>query len=123
MATTETKLDILLVDVRELGDFLYTLLPALDEQKLRQGDNVLRYAKNMKLKIPKSLSGVKITWESNHSDSLNKHGSKSGESLVLMRPGDPNTVGLTIKCVKIKDWKVCLECGWLYCRIVVTKRF
>jgi hypothetical protein len=35
----------------------------LDEQKLRQGDNVLPYAKGLNLKIPESLRGLDITRE------------------------------------------------------------
>ena len=28
-----------------------------------------------------------------------------------------------IKCVKIGKWKFCLECGFFYGRIVVTRRY
>lgn len=120
MAKGKAKLDKVLENVNDLEDFLHALLPALDEQKLRQGDDVLRYAKKLKLKIPDSLRGVEVTWETDHSDSPQKRG---GESVVLVRPGHAGTLGLVIKCVRIGKWRLCLECGWFWCRIVVTRRF
>ncbi len=121
MATAKNnKLDKVLEDAQELESFLYALLPALDEQKLRQGDDVLRYAKKLKLKIPDSLRGEEVTWEAEHSEAPRK---RSSESLVFVRPGQADAVGLVIKCVRIKKWKFCLECGFFYCRIVVTRKF
>ncbi len=123
MPTTETKLDNLLEDIHELEDFLHALIPALDKQKLRQGDDVLRYAKDLKLKIPKSISGLDITWESDTSISSHQHGRKDSESVVLVRSGDLNMVGLTLGCIRVGKWKICIECSWILCRIVVTRRF
>src|SRR6266498_2899328 len=123
MPTTETKLDNLLEDIHELEDFLHALIPAMDKQKLRQGDDVLRYAKDLKLKIPKSISGLDITWESDTSISSHQHGRKDSESVVLVRSGDLNMVGLTLGCIRVGKWKICIECSWILCRIVVTRRF
>ena len=120
MATVKPKLDSILENVQELEEFLHALIPTLDEQKLRQGDDVLPYAKALKLKIPESLRGLDVTWETDHSHS---HDRRGGESMSLVRPGHPDAVGLVIKCVKIRKWRFCLECGWLWCRIVVTRRF
>jgi hypothetical protein len=120
MATAKNKLDRVIEDASELEDFLHALLPALDEQKLRQGDDVLSYAKKLKLKIPESLRGAKVTWETDHSDSPLK---RRGESLVFVRPGHAEALGLIIKCVKVGKWKFCLECGFIWCRIVVSRRF
>ena len=52
MATKEDRLDRLLGEVQELEDFLFALMPALDERKLRQGEDVLPYVKELRLKIP-----------------------------------------------------------------------
>ncbi|WP_157648593.1 hypothetical protein [Thiobacillus denitrificans] len=120
MATAKNKLDRVLDDAHELEGFLHALLPALDEQKLRQGDDVLRYAKKLKLKIPESLRGEEVTWEAEHSEAPRKRGN---ESLVFVRPGQADAVGLVIKCVRIGKWIFCLECGFFYCRIVATRRF
>src|SRR5262245_58815334 len=122
MATATQKLDRTLEDTRELEAFLHALLPALDARKLRQGDDVLAHAKRLKLKIPDSLRNTEVTWEAetDHSNMLTKHG-EGGLSIV--RPGHADAVGLVIKCVRIGKWRVCLECGWIWCRIVVTRRF
>ncbi|MEO8346932.1 MAG: hypothetical protein ABI607_14670 [Betaproteobacteria bacterium] len=120
MATTTNKLDKVMDDARELEDFLHALLPALDAKKLTQGDDVLHYAKRLKLKIPGALRGAAVTWETDHSDLPAK---SRGETLTFVRPGHADAVGLVIKCVKVKKWRFCLECGWLWCRIVVTRKF
>lgn len=120
MATGKNKLDSVLENIQELEDFLHALMPTLDEQKLRPGDSVLSYAKALKIKIPESLIGQDITWEADHSHS---HAKRVGESISLVRPGHADIVGLVIKCVRIGKWKFCLECGWIWCRIVVTRRF
>ena len=119
MATAKNNLDRVLDDAREVEDFLYALLSGLDEQKLSHGDDVLGYAKKQKLKIPRSLRGEKITWETDQSGAAHRH----GESLVFVRPGHVDAVGLIIKCVRIGSWRVCLECGWFWCRIVISRRF
>lgn len=120
MATARNKLDRALEDAHALEAFLHALLPALDERKLRQGDDVLYYARRIKLKIPEALRGTDVTWETDHSDLPMRH---RGPSLSFVRPGHADAVGLVIKCVRIGKWRVCLECGWLWCRIVVTRRF
>jgi hypothetical protein len=120
MATRKNKLDNVLENIQELEGFLHALMPTLDEQKLSQGDSVLPYAKALKLKIPESLRGLDITWEAEHSHSYDKRG---GESISLVRPGHSDIVGLVIKCVRFGKWRFCLECGWIWCRIVVTRRF
>jgi hypothetical protein len=120
MATVKNKLDSVLENVQELEGFLHALMPTLDEQKLRQGDSVLPYAKALKLKVPEALHGVDITWEADHSQSPDE---RDGESMSLVRPGHSGAVGLVIKCVRIRKWRFCLECGWIWCRIVVTRRF
>jgi len=43
--------------------------------------------------------------------------------MTLARPGVADAVGLTIGCIKINRFRVCLECGWLYCRVVIKGRF
>jgi len=95
-------------------------MPALAAKKLRHGDDVLPYVRELKLKIPASIRGMDITWEADHSHPAQK---RASETLVLVRPGDANAVGLTIGCTRVGKWKICLECGFLWCRIVVTRRF
>jgi hypothetical protein len=120
MANSKNNLDSVLQNVQELEGFFHALLPALDDQKLKQGDDLLGYAKALKLKIPESLLGEAITWETGHSHS---HGEHDVDAISLVRPGHSGAVGLVIKCVRIGRWRFCLECGWIWCRIVVSRRF
>jgi hypothetical protein len=118
MATN--KLDQLLENTKELEDFLHALIPALDTDKLHQGADVLSYARNVKVKIPDFLKGEKVTWETEDSHSTLQ---KNAESITLVRSGNPAIVGLKIACVRAGKWRICLECSWLWCRIVLTRRF
>jgi hypothetical protein len=120
MAKANNRLDDVLNDTREFEDFFHALLPALAAKKLRHGDDVLPYARELKLKIPASIRGMDITWEADHSHPAHK---RASETLVLVRPGHADAVGLTVGCVRVGKWKICLECGWIWCRIVVTRRF
>ena len=43
--------------------------------------------------------------------------------IVLLVDDSPEALGFTIGCVTIHGVKICLECGWLYCRIVIKGRF
>ena len=46
-----------------------------------------------------------------------------GSVLVLVGPGHPDALGFTIGCIRIGRFKICLECGWFYCRIVIKGTF
>jgi hypothetical protein len=119
MAKT-ARLDDLLRDTQEIESFLHTFLKRLPAG-LKPGEDVTRYAKKFGLKIPASLKGEVIEWvgQASHDEGLDAR----TQTLVLSQPGQADALGLTIKCVTIRGWRFCLECGWLYCRIVVIKRF
>jgi hypothetical protein len=123
MAKNVDKLDRTLGDMRELEDFLFALIHPLDERKMSQGEDLLPYVKELNLKIPDALKGAEITWEADTAGEPHHERARNADSLVLVRAGEAETLGFTVKCVKVKGWKFCLECGWLYCRIVVTKKF
>ena len=57
--------------------------------------------------------------EGESAEAAEKGGART-QTLVLAQPGNVDALGLVIKCVRIGRWKACLECGWLYCRIVIT---
>ena len=118
----KNKLDQLLDNTRELEDFIHALMPTLDNDKLQQGDDVLSHAKKAKVKIPDFLKGEKVTWETETGHSHSPV-AKNAETIVLVRPGNPAIVGLVIGCIRIRGWRICLECGWFWCRIVITRRF
>jgi hypothetical protein len=108
-------------DVRELENFFFQLLRALPERRLRQGDDVLAHAKELGLEIPDFLDGEEVTWDTQ--SKFEEEFGGPGDQLVLVRPGEPTALGLTIGCIRWRRWKVCLECGWLYCRIVIKGTF
>lgn len=115
------RLSSSLSDIRELEVFLHELLQSLPERKLRHGDDVLSHAKELGLAIPSFFEGEELTW-----DTQNRFEEEFGgpaDQLVLVRPGNPTALGLTLGCIRWRRWKICLECGWLYCRIVIKGTF
>jgi hypothetical protein len=119
MAKT-AKIDELLRDTQEIEFFLHAFLKRLPAD-LKPGEDVTRYAKKFGLKLPACLKGEVIEWVGQEAHDIERDART--ETLVLSQPGQAEALGLTIKCVKIRRWRFCLECGWLYCRIVVTRRF
>ncbi len=119
---TSHALDTCLNDTHELEAFLHAFLAKLDAGKLKVGDDVTHQAKELGMELPPMLKDATITWEGTGESHRHEAAGRS-QTLVFVRPGDPQAVGLTIKCVKIRKWTVCLECGWIWCRIVVTRRF
>lgn len=112
-------LDASLEQVMELEPFLHELLGQLPDEGLEDGDDLLEHAKKLGVRIPQALEGSDLAW-----DAGGAHAGHAGaDALVLVRPGHPDAVGLVIKCVRWGRWKACLECGWIWCRIVITRRF
>jgi len=114
------RLDELFRDTQEIESFLHAFLKRLPED-LKPGEDVTRYAKKFGLKLPASFKGEVIEWSGQEAHDEGRD--VRTQTLVLSRPGQADALGLTIKCVTIRGWRFCLECGWLYCRIVVKKRF
>ena len=108
-------------DVQELETFLHRLLGGLTQQDIRHGEDVSAQAKEMGIEVPELLSGMELTWDTKH-EFERELGDQ--EPLVLVRPGHPDALGFTIGCIRIsRRIKVCLECGWLYCKIVIKGTF
>jgi hypothetical protein len=49
-------------DVRELGEFIYALVPELARRKLRKGEDISPIVKEMGLQVPDCVRGATITW-------------------------------------------------------------
>lgn len=120
-STDDTRLLTSLGDLREIEAFLHTLLPDLVSHRPKKGEDVLPYAKRLGLRVPAALDGLPMTWDGGARLDDDDLGDLPGISIV--RPGNPNALGLTIGCIRIGRVKVCLECGWLYCKIVIKGRF
>jgi len=106
-------------DTHELEGFFHSFIGQLARRKLKADEDVTHLAAEMKLKVPAALKGVKITWAG--APDANADGKE--QTMTLARPGVAEAVGLTIGCIKINRFRVCLECGWLYCRVVIKGRF
>jgi hypothetical protein len=105
-------------DVQELEQFLYEFIGALTERQLKPGEDVTRLVDQLGLKLPRGLTGAPITWAG--CEQLPDTADHDLENtLVLVRPGKPDAVGLTIGCITIRGRRYCLECGFWYCRIVI----
>ena len=117
-----STLDGALNETQALESFLFEFLEKLPTD-LASGEDVAKYASKFGLTLPESLNGEAIAWDP--TDESYKVGGTHPKTIVLVRPGhgNPSVLGLVIKCVTIRGWRVCLECGWLYCRIVISKRF
>jgi hypothetical protein len=122
MKTEERLLDSLR-DVRELETFLHDLLGNLTLRGIEtaRGEDLMRYVKVLGLSVPEAIRDMAVTWDTHHG--LAEAGPGKESSLVLVKPGHPDALGLTIGCVRVGRFKICLECGWLYCRIVIKGTF
>jgi hypothetical protein len=110
-----TKMDRMsasLKDVAELDTFLHAFIPAADKHRPKSGEDVTRLVEELRLTLPEALKGETILWGA-HAPTETSH----GQILTLARPGNPDALGFTVKCVTIHGRQYCLECGWLYCRI------
>lgn len=110
-------------DVQELETFFRDLLLYLARQQKRpaHGEDLTPHFETLKRPVPESLRGAPVTWDSR--PDFNDAELEGGPPLVLVAPGHPDALGLTIGCIRVWRFKICLECGWLYCRIVIKGRF
>lgn len=110
-------------DVQQLETFLRELLLHVARQPKRpsHGEDLTPYFEGLESPVPESLRETPVTWDTR--PDFGDDDIAGGTPLVLVAPGRPDALGLTIGCVRWGRLKVCLECGWLYCRIVIKGRF
>jgi len=109
----------ILHDVHQLETFLHSVIGPLAKQKLKTGEDIRPHIEKMGLKVPASLESLPITWGGEDTNVA----AGEQQTITLVRPGSPEALGFTIGCISIKGVNICLECGWLYCRIVIKGRF
>ena len=92
----------------------------LHTHKLAHGEELEPLLEKSGVKIPEWLRGSGIVYQ--RAEEMAKPGEGG---LVIVTPGDPRIVELRLFCVCFKRWNVCvcLECGWIWCRIVIVGRF
>jgi len=105
-------------DTHELETFFHSFIGQLAKRRLKANQDVTHLATELKLKVPAVLKGVKITWAGG-ADTNADQGKE--QTLTLARPGVMDALGFTIGCIRIGRFKVCLECGWIYCRVVIWR--
>lgn len=119
--STDDPLLSLLHNTHELEGFLHDFIGRLAKRRPKPGEDVTRLADEFGLKIPSVLKGSKITWAGGGDDGATQV--REDHVLVLTRPGQFDAIGFTIGCIRVGGLKICLECGWFYCRIVIKGTF
>jgi hypothetical protein len=106
---------------REAETFFHDFIGHLAKRPPKPGADVTKYADQLRLKMPAVLKGAKITWATGTDSGAARE--RAEQTLVFARPGHADALGFTIGCITIRNVKVCLECGWFYCRIVIKGTF
>lgn len=109
----------ILHDFHELETFLHSVIGPLSKQKLKAGEDIRPHIEKMKVKVPALLENLPMTWGGEDANGAKE----DRQTITLVRPGSAEALGFTIGCITIRGIHICLECGWLYCRIVIKGRF
>ncbi|WP_427017122.1 hypothetical protein ACQCSX_00130 [Pseudarthrobacter sp. P1] len=104
--------------MKELEQFLHAFISALTVRRPKPGDDVSHLVDELGLRPPAAWKRMPITWVGG-TEQRGASQDQQGQTLVLVLPGHPDAVGLTIGCIRVHGRLYCLECGWLYCRIVI----
>jgi hypothetical protein len=122
VAQEKNQLDESLEQLNELQGFLYAFLGRLEAEKLKPGQDLTPLVKEYGLEMPAVLRGEPMIWDGHTTPHFAAHG-KDTPVLALVRPGHADAVGIVLGCISAGRWTFCLECGWIWCRIVITRRF
>ncbi len=121
MESESDALSVSLANVADLEDFMHQLHERLGDRKLRPGDDLIARAADLGIRVAEFLAGEPLVYQVHD----HKEHDIEGRALVLVRPsGITNPVAeLKIFCVQRGRYTICLECGWIWCRIVIYGRF
>lgn len=122
MAAANSQLDLSLEQTYELQSFLHAFMGRLEAGKLKPGQDLTPLVKEFGLEMPVLLRGEPIIWEGHTTPHLAAH-DRNAPVLAFVSPGHAGAIGLVIGCIHIGRWTACLECGWIWCRIVITRNF
>lgn len=114
----------------EFQHFMFELSNHLGGTSLELDEDLLQRALALKIPIPAFLQDINTSAEGSSETSQE---SKNLEPLVLVSPGlgSKSSGQLTssvvqeikVLCGRFGRWTVCLECGWIWCKITITTRF
>ena len=115
--TTPSDFDVAVEAMLQLEPLLKTILPLAKKKKIANGSDLSKIIQTQKIKIPALFQGDKITYEDYQPEfEKTKH-----KLVILTKPNSNITavLGIRIGCVTILGRRVCLECGFWYCKIVI----
>jgi hypothetical protein len=121
MASESDAFSISLSNIADLEAFIHELHERLGDRQLEAGDDLKERAREFNIAVPDFLEGEPFVYEAHdHRDE-----EIDGRAIVLVRPNAiTNPVAkLRLLCGSWGRVTVCLECGWIWCRIVIYGRF
>lgn len=114
----------------EFQHFMFELSDHLGGTALELDEDLLQRASALKIPIPAFLQDISTPAEGSGET---RQESRNLEPLVLVSPGlgskSPGQLTsslvqeIKVLCGRIGRWTVCLECGWIWCKITITTRF
>jgi len=121
MASESGSLHQSLANVADLESFIHELHHRLADRELKHGDDLSALASEVDLQVPAFLAEEPLIYEVHDRG----HHDVEGRAIVLVRPsGIENPVAeMKIYCHRWGRFNICLECGWIWCKIVIYGRF
>ena len=112
MCTRQAQLD---------REFMHELHERLGDRELKPGEDLKERAAALDIRVPDFLGGKPLIYEMHD----HKEERIEGRAIVLVRPSNvKNPVSRRkIICGSWGRVTVCLECGWIWCKIVIYGRF
>lgn len=108
-------------DLQDIQKFMEALGKRVSDQRFKVGQDISRNLEGAGIKIPKALREAPLVFESHES-----HKPRGRRQLVLITPPPKGTAAaarIRLICISTTirghDVWICLECGWLYCMIVI----
>ncbi len=106
-----------LEQIREIEKFLHTLSDKIGNRKLKNGANLSAFLKKNKMTVPVIFDTDKAVYHEYNSQTEN-----SKRKIVIVTKPDKNyqeVMARKIFCIRTRWGTACLECGWIWCRIVI----
>jgi hypothetical protein len=121
MAPGSDTLHTSLAHVADLVEFMHDFHARLGDRELRPGEDLKERAVALEVRVPSFLAGMPLTYVVHD----HKEEAPDGRAIVIVRPGDAkNAVSRRkIICASWGKYQICLECGWIWCTIVINGRF